>query len=610
MSELLDDQVAIIDRRGNVTSKQLRENFENIKNAHNSERANRLAMTTPPAGSEVTDSRGGEDVLDTRLAQHINAYGNKHITGFEVTEQDTPDMTVKISAGRAVVGGNVVNRGYNRPVTVSGSLATINDKGHGLSTADNIYVTVTGNATYLALGEHTITKIDDDSFTVPTISGSPSDFTCNFSRYSPTISKPSSPDSRYDVFVVNSAYEIERIVGAEGTAPTLPVISDTQVPLAFMKIAWNTTTITDSILTECIGQGVTNQYGDWDFIIQDAIDNFPSGGGVLTVASGTYPEDIFMNQIGEMEIIGIDRPIIKRISTLKPCLQSQNNVGQPNKKLIIDGLHFDNDGLAGSVPSIDLQDDSNVVIRNCTSDGNASSTIADNRKIVYMQFCNNVKLFDNNFEEPAKIDTSLSITDYSVESYGNLQTDYDMNITDDVQITGVMTGDSGILTVDDSLTVNDVITGEEVQFTPVTSLTKGSTTYTEVYHREVTTPVVLTTTPQKIFEVDHAINRYIKLNAYCSGSYSGPGGANDVVITLRINGVIVDTAVVGSLTPGFLTIIVNNNTFEWDGVIGAGDSIQLYANRIAGVTATANFYYVTISYPDIFGINRNMTVNI
>jgi len=453
MSELLDDQIAVVDRRGNVTSKQLRENFENIKNAHNSERTARLAMTTPPAGSEVTDARGGEDALDTRLAQHINAYGNKHITGFAVEEQDTPDLTVKISAGRAVVGGNVVNRGYNRTVTVSGSLATITDKAHGLSTADKVYVTVTGNGTYLALGEHTITKIDDDTFTVPSSAGSPSDFTCNFSRYSPTISKPSNPDSRYDVFVVNSAYEVERIVGVEGTAPTMPVLSETQVPIAFMKIAYNTTTITDAILTECIGQGVTDQDGNWSFTIQDAVDALPATGGTLTISEGQYHENVDLVGLSNIRLIGVNKPTLNLVQGETTAIQMINTVGTPQDNILISGLIINGGAVTGATSLIGIEYTNNVTITDIKSDGNVNSSSGAGYIIVNMDDCSNFYYVNNKAVYSAMIAIESSVTNYYVESNNDVRTDNTIDLKGAATVTRFTSTDD--LTANARIIAND-----------------------------------------------------------------------------------------------------------------------------------------------------------
>lgn len=90
-----------------IRSLPLRENQIAIENFVNDLQSQIDNLATPPAGSEVTNARDYADVLRDRLRYASSAYPNVVISGGVVTEQSTPDMTVAISAGQAIVNGTV-----------------------------------------------------------------------------------------------------------------------------------------------------------------------------------------------------------------------------------------------------------------------------------------------------------------------------------------------------------------------------------------------------------------------------------------------------------------------------------------------------------------------
>ncbi|MBU1067748.1 hypothetical protein KKE60_08170 [Patescibacteria group bacterium] len=88
-----------------LRSKPIRENFTDIQNAVNTQDAAVAALTTAASGSETVAARDYHTDLKDRLRSTSKGVGSVIITGGEVTEQGTPDMTVAVAAGEALVNG-------------------------------------------------------------------------------------------------------------------------------------------------------------------------------------------------------------------------------------------------------------------------------------------------------------------------------------------------------------------------------------------------------------------------------------------------------------------------------------------------------------------------
>lgn len=91
-----------------LVSKPVRDNFTDTENAINNLQDQIDALATPPAGTEVTNARDYHTVLRDRLRSDSLGRGNVLVSGGVVTAQGSPNMTVAISAGEAVIGGIAV----------------------------------------------------------------------------------------------------------------------------------------------------------------------------------------------------------------------------------------------------------------------------------------------------------------------------------------------------------------------------------------------------------------------------------------------------------------------------------------------------------------------
>lgn len=88
-----------------LRSKPVRENFTDVQNDLNDLQSQINTLATPPTGTEVTNARDYHTVLRDRLRSASKGQGNILISGGLVEEQSTPDMTVSITAGEALVDG-------------------------------------------------------------------------------------------------------------------------------------------------------------------------------------------------------------------------------------------------------------------------------------------------------------------------------------------------------------------------------------------------------------------------------------------------------------------------------------------------------------------------
>jgi hypothetical protein len=94
-----------INFRASVRSKPVRENFTDLENTVNNLQAQINALATPPTGTEVTNARDYQALLRDRLRSASKLQGNAVVTGGIVSQQTVANMTVKISAGEAIVNG-------------------------------------------------------------------------------------------------------------------------------------------------------------------------------------------------------------------------------------------------------------------------------------------------------------------------------------------------------------------------------------------------------------------------------------------------------------------------------------------------------------------------
>ena len=106
-----------------LISKIVRDNFDDAYSYFQDLQNQINLLLTPPAGNEVTNARDFHTVLRDRLRSASVPTGNYLVSGGVVSEQGTPNMTIVVSAGEAIIAGVAVKWGaVNSPtITAPGS---------------------------------------------------------------------------------------------------------------------------------------------------------------------------------------------------------------------------------------------------------------------------------------------------------------------------------------------------------------------------------------------------------------------------------------------------------------------------------------------------------
>ncbi len=94
-----------IEFHSNLVSKPVRDNFTDTENAINGIYDQIDALSITPGVSEVSNARDYHTVLRDRLRSDSLGRGNILVSGGLVTAQGSPNMTVAVSAGEAIIGG-------------------------------------------------------------------------------------------------------------------------------------------------------------------------------------------------------------------------------------------------------------------------------------------------------------------------------------------------------------------------------------------------------------------------------------------------------------------------------------------------------------------------
>jgi hypothetical protein len=95
--------------RQELRSKPIRDNFTDIENGVNDLQSQIDALATPASGAEVSQARDYADSLRDRLRNASSITPTFFLSGGIISEQSTPDMTVQISVGTAIVNSIICN---------------------------------------------------------------------------------------------------------------------------------------------------------------------------------------------------------------------------------------------------------------------------------------------------------------------------------------------------------------------------------------------------------------------------------------------------------------------------------------------------------------------
>lgn len=123
MSTLGVNDIATINRQSDVISRNLRENFANIKSANNDiqNQIDTLNAYSGSSSTEVVNARQYATDLRERISESDKLLGNYVINGLTVEEQSTPNMTVNIKSGNAIINGvyNILSTDTDSPTLIA-----------------------------------------------------------------------------------------------------------------------------------------------------------------------------------------------------------------------------------------------------------------------------------------------------------------------------------------------------------------------------------------------------------------------------------------------------------------------------------------------------------
>jgi hypothetical protein len=144
MSTLNVSDIYEINFQEDVDSYPLRENFANIKSAINDNQSQINNISGAESTNEVVQARDYADSLKDRLNQASRNQKNVVISGLLTTEQGTPNMTVQVSSGYALVNG-ILN--YKSSTTNTGTITAPTNKRWDVVVinSDNTISVVSGN---------------------------------------------------------------------------------------------------------------------------------------------------------------------------------------------------------------------------------------------------------------------------------------------------------------------------------------------------------------------------------------------------------------------------------------------------------------------------------
>jgi hypothetical protein len=400
--------------QSNLRSKVVREALDELENAANDLQNQINNLTTTPGGTEVTQARDYNDVLQSRLRNASLSEGNVTLDGFDVVEQSTPDMTVKVKAGTALINGISVTRGYGSWDRVTTTI-TMTETAHGLSNGAKIYIDVSSATTPLPLGEYTISNVTTNTFDIVGVDSGDTSGSCEFSRYTGTLTAPT--NTRYDLVVINSDGSLSVTAGLDDTDPVYGSISSAQRPLAKLELTSSTTSLTTSDIQEIKNQGcivTNNQDGvKWYFDIQSGIDSLDSTlGGKVTVNGGFYYEEVDLSAQSNIDLEMQIDTIIYRIDDSSVCIKSDNGSGTEESNIMITGGQLNGNSKAGANELIYIDYTDVLQINDLIMDTNSSSTATE--KELYIHNCDNinVNLINGTYSEFSIDD----LTDFYIDS--------------------------------------------------------------------------------------------------------------------------------------------------------------------------------------------------
>lgn len=376
MAEITNSDIFPPGIQDEADSIPLSDTFNNFKNRHNQLNTTVNGLSTAASGAEITAARPNHEALLDRLNDNFTNRDNHVLTGFEVIPRASgATMHVEVTAGKALVGGVTVRKGFLSWSRVTTTI-TVTEENHGRSNGNTIVVKVSSDTGPLALGEYTIASVTTNTYTVTGVDTGATSGTAEAATLIGPFTAPT--NSQYDVVSVSSSNSISAASGNDSTDPVLPAVAITQRPLARIDLASSTTTLTNAEIEDISYQGcVANGY--WFFTIQAAVDSLndrsnSTGFGQVDIYPGKYYEEVTLTGLSDITLNYKNGARHFRTSNTTQCIKSVNTVSNEENRIKVINGDFRGNSKAGTLELIDLAFTDNVNIEGCFFDGNASST--------------------------------------------------------------------------------------------------------------------------------------------------------------------------------------------------------------------------------------------
>lgn len=242
MAEITASELLNIAYQDDADSYPFRKNFEALRVGHNQNSQAIAGLGTAASGAEISTARPYHASLLDRL--NDTGIGFNYVkTGFVVSERSTPSMGVKVSAGKAQVGGSHIRKGYGSWARV-GTTITITEENHGRANGQTVSIDVSSATTPLPLGEYTIGNVTANTFDITGVNSDATIGTCEHGTCLGTITAPAA--NRWDTVAIASDNSLSVVTGTSNALPVLPSLASTQKKLSHLYLTSAHTTIVNA----------------------------------------------------------------------------------------------------------------------------------------------------------------------------------------------------------------------------------------------------------------------------------------------------------------------------------------------------------------------------
>jgi len=373
------------------------------------------SSTTPPVGSEVTNARDGFDVLRDRLRSGYKGLSNVVITGFTVAAQDTPDLTMQVGSGTAVINGVGINLGVDRAWSRVSTTVTITEASHTFSNTDIIHVEQSTDTNTIPITDYTVANVTTNTFDITGVDTGATSGTVTFGRDTGAVT--AATNEQWAVPTISSDGTLSIILGSDIADAVLPVMAITNRPIAIILLTSSTTSIVDADIVDAKNQGVISNNNlattKWYWKIQDAVDDFDTSiGGQLTINPGNYYEEVDITGNNNLHLLYIKGANHFKVDDSASCIKSVNTVANETVGNKISGGEFFGQGnQTASLFDFDFSDD--FTIENVIADGDLTGGALN----LDIDDCDGFRLINNDWlvSGIVRYDTTTALTNVTLQ---------------------------------------------------------------------------------------------------------------------------------------------------------------------------------------------------